>query len=193
VLIDDLCAALGDRLPALQKPHNVHFTDEGSIVLADSVVASIRLALKQPWRPVPKAPSTPVDEFTLASPLEETISREGVYHVLSINLPRPLVFKPGLVIDVRAEVQSALQPSSFRVQITSKDGKMSSFTLAGSEGKKAVAGKLVVPANARPHPSAHNKEPWKEGDLICQLRPCFTFPKPTTSTVRVESLTVKEP
>jgi len=45
VLIDDLCAALGDRLASLQRPHNVHFTDQGSNVLADAVAASITTAL----------------------------------------------------------------------------------------------------------------------------------------------------
>jgi acyl-CoA thioesterase-1 len=51
VLIDDLVGALGDRLGKLQKPKNVHFTDEGSKVLADSVAASIRQALKKPAAP----------------------------------------------------------------------------------------------------------------------------------------------
>ena len=54
VLIDDLVGALGDRIGKLQKPKNVHFTDEGSKVLADSVAASIRKALQKPAVVQPK-------------------------------------------------------------------------------------------------------------------------------------------
>ena len=54
VLINDLHAAVADR-SSLQKPNNVHFTDQGSAVLAASVVASITTALTKPWFPsVPK-------------------------------------------------------------------------------------------------------------------------------------------
>lgn len=48
VAIDDLCACVSPRIAEVQKPRNVHFTDAGSKLLAQSVVASITLALAQP-------------------------------------------------------------------------------------------------------------------------------------------------
>ena len=51
VLIDDLHAAVAERISLLQKPHNVHFTDQGSTVLAASVVTGVKAALVQPWTP----------------------------------------------------------------------------------------------------------------------------------------------
>ncbi len=46
VAIDDLCGCVAARIAQLQKPRNVHFSDSGSKLLADSVAASIRSALK---------------------------------------------------------------------------------------------------------------------------------------------------
>ena len=57
VLIDDLCGVLAGRVAELQKPKNVHFSDQGSKLLADSVTASIKAALAKPWTPPgPKVP-----------------------------------------------------------------------------------------------------------------------------------------
>ena len=193
VLVDDLCGALGARVAELQKPHNVHFTDEGSKVLADSVAASVRLALAKPWTAPPRAPSGPVAEFTLPAPVEEVVSREVRYQTVAVRLRRPVVFKPGLVVEVAAEVETAAEPSSFSIQIISKDGKASRLALKDSDRKKSVSGRVEIPANPPPHPAAHNKEPWKEGDLISEVHLYFTFPAPVTSTVRVKALTIRAP
>jgi hypothetical protein len=48
VAIDDLCACVAPRIAELQKPRNVHFTDEGSKLLAHAVAVSIRAGLAQP-------------------------------------------------------------------------------------------------------------------------------------------------
>lgn len=45
VRIDDLYTFALPRLDSIQRPHNVHFTEEGSRLLAEQVVASIREAL----------------------------------------------------------------------------------------------------------------------------------------------------
>jgi lysophospholipase L1-like esterase len=45
VRVDDLYAFALPRLDTIQRPHNVHFTDEGSRLLAEQVAASIREAL----------------------------------------------------------------------------------------------------------------------------------------------------
>ena len=45
VPVHDLYAFALPRLPEIQLPHDVHFHDEGSSVLAESVEASIRAAL----------------------------------------------------------------------------------------------------------------------------------------------------
>lgn len=47
VRINDLYAFALPRLDAIQRPRNVHFTDEGSRLLAEQVAASIRDALKK--------------------------------------------------------------------------------------------------------------------------------------------------
>ncbi len=47
VRIDDLYAFALPRLDSIQQPHNVHFTEEGSRLLAEQVAASIREALKK--------------------------------------------------------------------------------------------------------------------------------------------------
>jgi hypothetical protein len=41
VAVDDLHAVVAPRQDKIQRPHNVHFTDEGYALLADAVVASI--------------------------------------------------------------------------------------------------------------------------------------------------------
>ncbi len=51
VVIDDLCAVVAGRVAEVQTPRNVHFNDQGSRLLADSVTASITAALAQPWTP----------------------------------------------------------------------------------------------------------------------------------------------
>ena len=193
VLIDDLSGALGGRVAELQKPHNVHFTDEGSKVLADAVAASIRMALAKPWIAQPRPPSGPVAEFTLPAPVEEIISREARYQTVAVHLRRPVIFKPGLILEVGAEVETASEPSTFSIQLISADGKASRLALKGSEKKKSVAGRVEIPANPPPHPAARNKDPWKEGDLINEVRLYFTFPAPVTSTVRVKTLTIRAP
>ena len=48
IAIDDLYAFALQKLSAIQRPANVHFTDEGSKVLAKQVVASIEAALPKP-------------------------------------------------------------------------------------------------------------------------------------------------
>ena len=48
IAIDDLYAFALPQLTAIQRPANVHFTDEGSKVLAKQVVASIEAALPKP-------------------------------------------------------------------------------------------------------------------------------------------------
>ncbi len=48
VAIDDLYAFALPQLSAIQRPANVHFTDDGSKVLAKQVVASIEAALPKP-------------------------------------------------------------------------------------------------------------------------------------------------
>ena len=48
IAIDDLYAFALPKLSAIQRPANVHFTDEGSKVLAKQVVASIEAALPKP-------------------------------------------------------------------------------------------------------------------------------------------------
>jgi acyl-CoA thioesterase-1 len=50
VAIDDLHAAALARMPGIQQPANVHFTKDGSAVLAKQVAASIRSALKNRGR-----------------------------------------------------------------------------------------------------------------------------------------------
>jgi lysophospholipase L1-like esterase len=45
VRVDDLYAFALPRLATIQRPHNVHFTDEGSRLLAQQVVNSIQAAL----------------------------------------------------------------------------------------------------------------------------------------------------
>ncbi len=47
VRIDDLYAFALPRLDSIQRPHNVHFTEEGSRLLAEQVAASIRQALNK--------------------------------------------------------------------------------------------------------------------------------------------------
>lgn len=47
VLIDDLYAAALSRMPEIQLPANVHFTKDGSAVLAKHVAASIKAALQK--------------------------------------------------------------------------------------------------------------------------------------------------
>lgn len=46
IMIDDLYGFALPRLKEIQKPANVHFTDDGSAMLAQSVAASIRAALQ---------------------------------------------------------------------------------------------------------------------------------------------------
>jgi acyl-CoA thioesterase-1 len=46
VLIDDLYALAMTRISEIQQPANVHFTKEGSAVLARHVAASIQAALR---------------------------------------------------------------------------------------------------------------------------------------------------
>jgi hypothetical protein len=46
VAIDDLCGCVAPRIAQVQKPRNVHFTDDGSRLLAESVAASIGRCLK---------------------------------------------------------------------------------------------------------------------------------------------------
>jgi len=46
VVIDDLYATAVSRKPGIQQPANVHFTKEGSAVLAKQVAASIKAALQ---------------------------------------------------------------------------------------------------------------------------------------------------
>jgi hypothetical protein len=48
VAIDDLCASVAARIAEVQKPRNVHFTDDGSKLLAHAVATSIAAGLKQP-------------------------------------------------------------------------------------------------------------------------------------------------
>ena len=45
VAVDDLHALVAKRQEKIQRPHNVHFTDEGYALLADQVVAHIQPAL----------------------------------------------------------------------------------------------------------------------------------------------------
>jgi acyl-CoA thioesterase-1 len=46
VVIDDLYATAVSQTPGIQQPANVHFTKEGSAVLAKQVAASIKAALQ---------------------------------------------------------------------------------------------------------------------------------------------------
>jgi acyl-CoA thioesterase-1 len=46
VAINDLYAAALSQKPGIQQPANVHFTKEGSAVLAGQVAASIKAALQ---------------------------------------------------------------------------------------------------------------------------------------------------
>jgi hypothetical protein len=48
VAIDDLYSFALPRLAEIQRPHNVHFTDAGSKLLAEQVAASILKALDEP-------------------------------------------------------------------------------------------------------------------------------------------------
>ncbi len=48
VLINDLCGLVAARLREVQKPKNVHFTDQGSQLLAEAVTATITAALAGP-------------------------------------------------------------------------------------------------------------------------------------------------
>jgi arylsulfatase A-like enzyme/lysophospholipase L1-like esterase len=51
VVIDDLNAAIAPHVATMQRPNDVHFSDEGSALLAESVAASIVAALGLPARP----------------------------------------------------------------------------------------------------------------------------------------------
>ena len=53
--IDDLCGAVAGRIAEVQKPRNVHFSAQGSKLLADSATASITSALAAQPRPAGKA------------------------------------------------------------------------------------------------------------------------------------------
>ncbi len=46
VRINDLYAFALPRLDSIQQPHNVHFTEEGSRLLAEQVAASILKAIE---------------------------------------------------------------------------------------------------------------------------------------------------
>jgi acyl-CoA thioesterase-1 len=48
IAMDDLYAFVLPQLTAIQRPANVHFSDEGSATLAKQVAASIEAALPKP-------------------------------------------------------------------------------------------------------------------------------------------------
>ncbi|MBL8992345.1 MAG: SGNH/GDSL hydrolase family protein, partial [Spirochaetia bacterium] len=188
VLIDDLYAALGDRISELQKPNNVHFTDEGSKVLATSAVASIREALKRPASTPEPAASPYATDFRLSSPVVEKVSSESLYIMATIPLPKGILFKPGLALEAGAELEASSDPVSLNAQILSADGKMSSFPFRGAEKSKRATGKLEIPESPTLHASSKSKEPWKEGDVIKQIRIYFTLPSKAAATIKVTSL-----
>ncbi len=190
VLINDLYGSLAGRISELQKPNNVHFTDEGSKVLAASVTTKIREALKKPAAsPSPVEPSH-IHEFRLASPVTEAFRSESLYGMATLIFPHPVIFKPGLVIETSAEVESPLEPVSFNAQILSVEGKLSSLVFRGAEKSKKVSARLEIPESPALHPTSKSKDPWKEGDLIKQIRIYFTFPSKITGTIRVNTLTL---
>lgn len=190
VLTDDLYAALGDRVSELQKPNNVHFTDEGSKILAASVVASIREAFKKPASSPEPVASPYATEFRLSSPVVEKVSSESLYIMATITLPKGIQFKPGLAIEASAEIDAAADPVSFNAQILSADGKMSSFPFRGAEKSKRASAKLEIPDAPSLHASSKSKEPWKEGDVIKQIRIYFTLPAKAAATIKVTSLAI---
>ncbi|MBI4977366.1 MAG: SGNH/GDSL hydrolase family protein [Spirochaetes bacterium] len=188
VIIDDLLAALGDRIGELQKPNNVHFTDEGSKVLAASVAASINLALKRPWT-APSAPPAPVlaSSYTLEKPVQVSV-KNATYITAAIIMPQAIAFKPGLVIEVKAELECDVDPSGFSVQICSADGKMSTLPLKNYGKTKSAAGRFEIPEKPMPHPSAKNRETWSDLDTIRELRVYFTLPAKADAVITVTSL-----
>ncbi len=193
VLIDDFGSALGDKLGELQKPNNVHFTDEGSKVLATSVTEKVKLALTQPWTPVVRKKPVPPTSFQLKEPQQISVEKPVTYHSIPVTLPQPMVLKLGMTLEVQAEIKTANIPKYFSLQILSVDGKMSSLTLPPWASQKAIKDTYTIKSLPGIHPAARNKDAWVEGDLIERVNILFALATPDTGTVDLKSLNIKTP
>lgn len=191
VVYNDLVAALGPQISDYQLPANVHFNEAGSVFLADAVVQRVKEALAKPVSLVMVDRSYP-KAFELGAPYRVEITKASTLLPAVIKLPRPLVFVPGARITAVVGLESPGTPTSLQVQLQSRNGKVSSLPVKGPLGK-SVQVDLLVPEKPSAHPSAKNKEDWKEGDLITRLQFYYRFEAETTAVITISSCQVTPP